>query len=107
MLSQLPPTRFRFPNEAVGIAALAAAGLLNGDGTPVTASHSHALDAIGDIIQAELDEQGNAITPPRLVPGWHVNFVGVPPDGWAAYEVQPQNPYRVWLGEVHDISGVS
>ena len=107
MLSQLPPTRFRFPDEAVGMAALAAAGLLNGSTTPVVASHSHALDVIGVIIQSELDEQGNAITPPQLVPGWHVNFVGVPPDGWAAYEVQPQNPYRVWLGEVHDISGVS
>ena len=100
MLSQHPPTRFRFPDQAAGMAMLAAAGLLNGDGAgPVVASHSHALDVIGDIIQAELDEQGNAITPPRLVPGWHVNFAGVPPDGWAAYEVQPQNPYRVWFGE--------
>ena len=81
------------------MAALAAAGLLGGNGVPVIASHSHALDVIGGIIQAELDEQGNVIAPPQLVPGWHVNFVGVPPDDWAAYEVQPQNPYRVWFGE--------
>lgn len=107
MLSQLPPTRFRFPDEAVGRAALAAAGLLDGSTAPVTASHLHAMDVIGDIIQAELDEQGNAIAPPRLVPGWHVNFAGVPPESWAAYKVHPQNPYRVWFGEVHDNDGVS
>lgn len=99
MTNTHPPSRFRFPGEATGMAALAAAGLLNDDGNPVVGSHSYALDVIGDIIQAELDEQGNAITPPQLIPGWHVNFIGVPPDDWAAYEVHPQSPYRVWLGE--------
>ena len=108
MLSQHPPTRFRFPDEAVGIAALAAAGLMNDSTAPATASHSHAMDVIGYITQGgEWDEQGNAITPPQPIPGWHVNFVGLPPDGWAAYEVQPQNPYRVWFGEVHDNDSVS
>lgn len=34
----------RFPDEKTGMAALDAAGLLNEDGVPLTASHTHALD---------------------------------------------------------------
>lgn len=83
------------------MAALAAAGLLNDDGNPVGGSHSYALDVIGSIAEGGVhDEEGNVITPPHDLPGWHVNFLGVPPEGWAAYEVHPQSPCRLWLGEV-------
>jgi hypothetical protein len=91
------PTFFRFPDEATGIAALDAAGLVNEDGGYITASHTHALDVIGPISRGgEWDEEGNVITPPELLPGWHVNYRGDVPDAWLPYAVEPQNPVRVW-----------
>jgi len=71
----------RFPDEATGLAALEAAGLLTEDGFPITASHSHALDVIGFI---------------NGVNGWHVNFQGNIPEDWLQYSVTPQNPVRVF-----------
>jgi hypothetical protein len=88
---------FRFPDEAAGTAALEAAGLLNEDGSFITASHTHSLDVIGVITRGgEWDDEGNVITPPEVLDGWHVNYVGNLPDGWEAYAVFPQNPVRVW-----------
>lgn len=71
----------RFPSEATGLAALEAAGLLTEHGTPITASHSHALDVIGEIPDCD---------------GWHVNYMGELPDDWNQYVVQPTQPVRVW-----------
>ena len=71
----------RFPNEATGIAALEAAGLLTEDDEPITASHSHALDVIGTI--------------PELI-GWHVNYIGDLPVEWEQYVVTPEQPVRVF-----------
>ena len=97
LLTPPPPTFFRFPDEATGIAALDAAGLVNEDGGYITASHTHALDVIGPISRGgEWDEEGNVITPPELLPGWHVNYRGDVPDAWLPYAVEPQNPVRVW-----------
>ena len=88
---------FRFPDEATGTAALDDAGLLNEDGSFITASHTHALDVIGTITRGgEWDETGNVITPPEVLDGWHVNYVGNLPDGWDEFAVFPQNPARVW-----------
>jgi hypothetical protein len=93
-----PPTFFRFPDEAIGMAALEAAGLLTEDGDPITASHTHALDVIGTIsIGGEYDDEGEVITPPTLLDGWHINYIGELPDGWEEYVVRPANPVRVWL----------
>ena len=88
----------RFPSEATGIAALDAAGLLTEDGTPITASHSHALDVIGAIsIGGEYDpETGEVLVPPMLLDGWHVNYIGELPDGWEQYSVNPEQPVRVF-----------
>ena len=71
----------RFPDEATGMAALAAADLLNEDGEPITASHAHALDVIGTIPD---------------ISGWHINFMGEVPEERKQYAVYPQNPVRVW-----------
>ena len=91
------PTMFRFPDEATGTAALEAAGLLNEDGSFITASHTHALDVIGVITRGgEWDDEGNVITPPEVLDGWHVNYVGNLPDGWEEFAVYPANPVRVW-----------
>jgi hypothetical protein len=99
MTEQLTPgTFFRFPDEAAGLAALDEAGLLDPDGNPITASHTHALDVIGLIYRGGEwnPETGEVITPPTLLDGWHVNYQGALPDGWDAYAVFPVNPVRMW-----------
>lgn len=91
------PSMFRFPDEATGTAALDDAGLLNEDGEYITASHTHSLDVIGTISRGgEWDEDGNVITPPTVLDGWHLNFVGNLPEGWEEFAVYPANPVRVW-----------
>ena len=63
----------------------------------INASLHHAIDVIG-IIQrgGEWDDEGNVITPPEVLEGWHVNYQGVLPEGWENYAVYPQKPVRVW-----------
>jgi hypothetical protein len=92
---------FRFPNETVGMDALRSAGFIatdeEGNESIITASHNHALDVIGEIQRGgEWDEEGNVITPPTVLDGWHVNLQGELPEGWEQYVVHPQNPVRVW-----------
>jgi hypothetical protein len=92
----------RFPDESTGMAALDAAGLLctDDDGVthPLTASHTHALDVIGPIYTGGTydPDTGEVITPPVLLSGWHVNYIGELPDGWDAYVVTPEQPARVF-----------
>ena len=97
VLTPPTPTMFRFPDEATGTTALETAGLLNEDGEFITASHTHALDVIGVITRGgEYDEEGNVITPPEVLNGWHINYVGDLPANWEQYSVNPQTPYRVF-----------
>jgi len=44
----------------------------------------------------EWDDEGNVITPPEVLDGWHINYRGEVPDGWEQYAVWPENPVRVW-----------
>ncbi len=80
------------------MAALDAAGLLDADGHFLTASHTHALDVIGPIYRGGTydPDTGEVITPPVLLEGWHVNYIGDLPDGWDAYVVTPEQPVRVF-----------
>jgi len=92
----------RFPDESTGMAALDAAGFTttneNGDTVMLTASHTHALDVVGPIYRGGTydPDTGEVITPPVLLDGWHVNFVGELPDGWDTYLVEPKHPSRVF-----------
>ena len=94
----------KFPDEATGMAALDAAGLLrtdeDGHTKPITASLTHALDVVGVIYRSgTIDaETGEMITPPIPRPGWHVNYLGTLPDGWEQYLVEPPplRPSRVF-----------
>ena len=92
----------RFPDESTGMPALDAAGFTttneDGDTVVLTASHTHALDVIGPIYKGgtfDLDT-GEVLTPPVLLSGWHVNYIGELPDGWDAYLVEPKHPSRVF-----------
>jgi hypothetical protein len=88
----------RFPDEATGMAALTEAGFTDADGTVLTASHTHALDVVGVItIGGEYDpESGDVLMPPTVLDGWHVNYIGELPEGWADYAVSPEQPVRVF-----------
>jgi hypothetical protein len=92
----------RFPDESTGMAALGAAGLTttneDGDTVVLTASHTHALDVIGPIYKGGTfdPDTGEVITPPVLLEGWHVNYIGMLPEEWDAYVVSPEQPARVF-----------
>ena len=97
LLAPLVPTMFRFPNAETGMKALDDAGLLDGDLQFITASHIHSLDVIGTITRGgEWDDEGNVITPPETLDGWHLNYQGELPDGWEEFAVYPANPVRKW-----------
>lgn len=57
-------------------------------------------DIIGTISQGgEWDDEGNVVTAPTVLPGWHVN-APAPVEGWEAYllDPQPSTPFRVYAG---------
>ncbi len=86
----------RFPDEATAKAVLA--DYLTEDDTWITASHTHALDVIGTISRGgEWDMEGNVITPPEVLSGWHVNYVGEVPEEWEPFIVTPEQPVRVFF----------
>jgi hypothetical protein len=88
---------FRFNSRNQFRTLAAAEGLLTEDDELITASHTHAIDEIGVIYEGgTYDAEGEVITPPTALPGWHVNYQGELPEGWEAYAVFPQNPVRVW-----------
>ena len=43
------------------------------------------------------DEEGNELTPPTYIEGWHVNMTELLPD-LAQYQVFPEEPLRVYAG---------
>ena len=70
----------RFPDESTWTDAATEAGFIV-DGALAAYTHDRAIDVVGTI--TDLD-------------GWHVNFAGTLPDGWAEFAVYPANPVRVW-----------
>ena len=105
ILTPPTPTMFRFPDEATWLTAARDAGFMvtvtDEDGNDIEQlaayTKDHAIDVIGIITRGgEWDEDGNVITPPEVLPGWHVNYQGDLPDGWDAYAVYPESPVRVW-----------
>jgi hypothetical protein len=86
----------RFPDESAWTAAATEAGFLIDD-TLTAYTHDRAIDVVGAITRGgEWDDEGNVITPPEVLDGWHVNYVGNLPDGWEEFAVYPANPVRVW-----------
>ena len=86
----------RFPDESAWTAAATEAGFLIDD-TLTAYTHGHAIDVVGTIIRGgEYDEDGKVLIKPTVLPGFHVNFAGVLPDGWDEFLVTPAAPYRVF-----------
>ena len=112
-LLEIPPSPgpfFRFTDETAWLTSARAAGFTadvpvydeEGDETGteeqvVQYTRDYALDMIGTITRGgEWDEEGNEVVAPTTLDGFHVNYVGELPEGWEAFEVKPELPYRVF-----------
>jgi len=87
----------RFPDESAWTAAASEAGFM-ADDTLVAYTHDRVIDVVGTITRGgEYDpETGDVIVAPTVLAGFHVNYSGVLPDGWDAFLVTPEQPYRVF-----------
>ena len=96
----------RFTDEATFQSAAETAGLYipatdDEPGKYICYTHDHAMDIIGVIYNDDgvYNEEGEEVTPPTPMSGWHVNFKGTLPDGWSTNLVTPQTPYRIFAGD--------
>lgn len=95
----------RFPDETAAMAAMEAAGFTatNDDGAIVIIrdTHDYSLDPVGILYNddAIIDPDNGEITSPATpMEGWHVNYIGALPEGWASFLVSPQSPRRKFAG---------
>lgn len=89
---------YRFPDQETFLILAAAEDLLHED-LLITGRTAWALDVIGTITEGgTYDEQGQVITPPRTIPGYHVNALGIAPEAWDEFLVVVNSPARVFLG---------
>jgi hypothetical protein len=89
--------RFNSRNQFRTLAA--AEGLITNDDQLITASHTHAIDEVGTLTEGgTYDAEGNVITPPTPLTGWHVNYAGDPPEAWDQHLVIVNTASRVFFG---------
>jgi hypothetical protein len=93
---------YRFPNRQKFRALAAAEGLIaigyDGEERLITDSHTHSLVEIGAISKGgEYDSEGNVITPPTVLPGWHVNTLGLEPKAWKRFQVVVKTPSNTFF----------
>jgi hypothetical protein len=90
---------FRFTSRQQFRTLAAAEGLIDADGNLITSSHTHALDEVGTIYEGgEYGPDGEVITAPVALSGWHVNTLGLAPEAWDQYLVVVNSPARIFLG---------
>lgn len=102
----VPGPFFRFTDEEAWLTAARAAGFMitvtddegNEQEQLVAYTHDRAIDVIGVLYNDDgvYNEEGEVITPPTVIPGWHVNYLGDLPEGWEAFEVTPEQPKRIF-----------
>ena len=89
---------YRF-NSRNQFRTLAAAEGLVVDDELITASHTHAIDEIGVIYEGgTYNAEGEVITPPVALTGWHVNTAGLAPEAWDPFLIIVNTPSRVFFG---------
>ena len=89
--------RFNSRNQFRTLAA--AEGLLTADDELITNSHTHAIDEIGIIYEGgTYDAEGEVITPPTALPGWHVNTLGIAPEAWDTHLVVVNSASHIFFG---------
>jgi hypothetical protein len=90
---------FKFPNKAQFRTLAAAEGLITEDDQLITASHTFAIDEVGIITEGgSYDAEGEVIEAPTVLPGWHVNYAGDPPEAWDAHLIIVNSASRVFFG---------
>ncbi len=90
---------FRFPTRQQFRSLAAAEGLINADDELITGGHGFAVDELGVIYEGgTYDPDGEVITPPVALSGWHVNTTGLAPEAWDQYLVVVNSPARIFLG---------
>jgi hypothetical protein len=99
----------RFPDQETALSVLQEANLTytnpeTGEIKVITASHTHAIDVIGDIYTSgvyDIDIEGTPITvdEPIKLDGYHINMIGEIYEELKDYIIEPpQTPYRVFAG---------
>ena len=94
----------RFPDQETWLIAATAAGyrvnqpvLIEEDNWVFNYyTHDWAIDDVGIIYNNDGVYDGEVITPPTQMEGWHVNIIGELPPELNEYLVTPSNPYRVF-----------
>lgn len=91
---------FRFTSRNQFRSLAAAEGLLTEDDELITNSHTHAIDEIGLLYEGgTYDAEGEVITPPVALPGWHVNVIGdLAPEAWDQHLVVVNSASRIFFG---------
>jgi hypothetical protein len=94
---------YRFPSEETFLALAAAEGLIatddDGNETLITNSHTHSIDPFGtDYKGGTYDDEGNVITPPVALDGYHVNALGIAPEAWDEFLVVVNSASHIFLG---------
>lgn len=89
---------YRF-NSRTQFRTLAAAEGLVVDNELITCSHTHAIDELGVIYEGgTYDAEGEVITPPVALPGWHVNTIGLAPEAWDSHLIIVNSASRIFFG---------
>ena len=90
---------YKFSSEEAFLDLAAAEGLVTEEGTLITGGHGWALDPIGLIYEGgTYDAEGEVITPPVALDGWHVNTAGIAPEAWDQYLGVVNTAFRIFLG---------
>jgi len=90
---------FRFNSRNQFRTLAAAEGLVTEDDELITASHTFAIDEIGTLYEGgTYDADGEVITPPVALAGWHVNYAGEPPEAWDPYLIVVNSASRIFFG---------
>ena len=91
---------YRFTSRNQFRTLAAAEDLLTEDDELITCSHTHAIDEIGLLYEGgTYDANGEVITPPVALPGWHVNVIGdLAPEAWDQHLVVVNTASRIFFG---------
>jgi hypothetical protein len=98
-------TYLRFPSQDVWKQAATTVGVLSVvDGEEQWSYYTHdwAVDDVGVIYNDDgvYSDDGEVITPPTPMDGWHVNYKAATlPSDLEAYVVTPNSPHRKFAGE--------
>lgn len=89
----------KFESEEEAKVYLKQIGLVSEEGEILVAGISHAIDIVGKIFKGgEYNENGEEISPPVELEGWHLNYLGDSlPSELEPFSVTPKKPSRVWF----------